>query len=110
LPARSSPRQRVEPDRARVKEVAIIDQALLASAEARKLDEHAASLQAVYPKHGLLRRKDEEVLVWPGRLVRGGDGDRPQGLSLQRYKASRDESGQLWETTLRHQMRARSCR
>jgi len=33
-----------------VKEVAIIDQALLGSAEARKLDEHAASLQAVYPK------------------------------------------------------------
>src|SRR5690606_4209837 len=33
-----------------VKEVAIIDQALLGSADARKLDEYAASLQLVYPR------------------------------------------------------------
>ena len=46
-----------------VKEVAIIDQALLGSADARKLDEYAPSLQAIYPKHGLLRRKEEEVAV-----------------------------------------------
>ena len=35
-----------------VKEVAIIDQALLGSADARKLDEYAASLQEVYPQPG----------------------------------------------------------
>ncbi len=33
-----------------VKEVAVIDQALLGSADARKLDEFAASLQLVYPR------------------------------------------------------------
>ena len=35
-----------------VKEVAIIDQALLGSADARKLDEYAASLQEVYRAAG----------------------------------------------------------
>src|SRR5262249_56460613 len=46
-----------------VKEVAIIDQALLGSAEARKLDEHAGALQDVYPKSGVLRRRDEETAI-----------------------------------------------
>src|SRR5262249_19073260 len=45
-----------------VKEVAVIDQALLGSADARKLDEFAPSLQQVYPRPtppAVLRRKDE---------------------------------------------------
>src|SRR5271170_4731392 len=47
-----------------VKEVAVLDQALLGSADARKLDEHAASLQAAYARPSppaLLKRKDEET-------------------------------------------------
>jgi len=85
-----------------VKEVAIIDQALLDSAEARKLDEHAASLQAVYPKHGLLRRKDEEVLVHgPVGLFEAVTSTGRKGLSLQRYKGLGEMNpSQLWETTL----------
>jgi DNA gyrase subunit B len=85
-----------------VKEVAIIDQALLGSAEARKLDEHAASLQAVYPKHGLLRRKDEEVLVHgPVGLFEAVTSTGRKGLSLQRYKGLGEMNpSQLWETTL----------
>jgi DNA gyrase subunit B len=85
-----------------VKEVAIIDQALLASAEARKLDEHAVSLQAVYPKHAVLRRKDEEVLVHgPVGLFEAVTSTGRKGLALQRYKGLGEMNpGQLWETTL----------
>src|SRR5262245_15340682 len=42
-----------------VKEVAVLDHALLNSADARKLDEHAAALQQTYPRPATLRRKDE---------------------------------------------------
>src|SRR5947207_755428 len=47
-----------------VKEVAIIDEALLGSADARKLDDFAASLQEVYARPGILRRKDEEKPIY----------------------------------------------
>src|SRR5271169_2774621 len=49
-----------------VKEVAAIDQALLGSADARKLDEFAPSLQKVFPRPtppAMLRRKDEETAI-----------------------------------------------
>src|SRR5581483_6425229 len=46
-----------------VKEAAVIDQALLGSADARKLDEHAASLQEIYAKPGVLRRKGEDTAI-----------------------------------------------
>ena len=44
-----------------VKEVAVIDHALLNSADARKLDEYTAVLQGAYVKPGSLRRKGEDV-------------------------------------------------
>jgi DNA gyrase subunit B len=85
-----------------VKEVAIIDQALLGSADARKLDEFAASLQEVYQRQGGLRRKDEETAIHgPVSLFEAIINAGRKGLSLQRYKGLGEMNPeQLWETTL----------
>jgi DNA gyrase subunit B len=85
-----------------VKEVAIIDQALLGSADARKLDEYAASLQEAYRRPGLFRRKDEQAQVHgPVALFDTVTNAGRKGLSLQRYKGLGEMNpGQLWETTL----------
>jgi DNA gyrase subunit B len=85
-----------------VKEVAILDQALLKSADARKLDDHAPSLQAVYKKLGQLRRKGEETPIHgPIGLIEAITAAGRKGLTLQRYKGLGEMNPeQLWETTL----------
>jgi DNA gyrase subunit B len=85
-----------------VKEVAVIDQALLGSADARRLDEHAASLQQSYERPGLLRRKGEETAIHgPVGLFEAITAAGRKGLTLQRYKGLGEMNpNQLWETTL----------
>ena len=85
-----------------VKEAAIIDDALLASADARKLDDYALKLQQAFGDPGQLRRKDSQAAIHgPVDLFEAVTDAGRKGLTLQRYKGLGEMNPeQLWETTL----------
>ena len=91
-----------------VKDVAVIDPALLGSADARKLDEFAASLQETYPRPGALRRKGDETPIYgPLDLFDAVTNAGRKGISMQRYKGLGEMNpNQLWETTLDSNVRS----
>ncbi len=70
-----------------VTEVARIDAALLASADARKLDSHAAHLAEIYGSTAELKRKDVITRVYgPRALLDAVFAQGRKGISMQRYK------------------------
>lgn len=91
-----------------VREYAMLDAALLGSAEARKLDEFAPRLQEAYPRPGILRRKDSETFVHgPVGLFEAVTDAARKGVALQRYKGLGEMNPeQLWETTLNSDVRS----
>ena len=85
-----------------VAEVETIDSALLHSADARRLDQHAKTLQDVYLHPATLSRKGVDTPIYgPRDLLEAVFAAGRKGLTMQRYKGLGEMNPeQLWETTL----------
>lgn len=85
-----------------VKEVHVLDSALINSADARKLNGFADELMQVYDGVAVLARRDElHQISGPVALLDAVYKIGRKGLVMQRYKGLGEmNADQLWETTL----------
>ncbi len=91
-----------------VRQVNVLDQALIASQEAKKLDERSASLREIYGAPArFVRKGDTLAIVGPASLFDAAMQIGRKGLQLQRYKGLGEMTAtQLWETTLDRDVRS----
>ena len=91
-----------------VREALRLDAGLLASIEARRLNEHAASLGEMFARPALfLRRADQTQVSGPVSLLDIVMAAGQKGITqMQRYKGLGEMNAeQLWETTLDREAR-----
>jgi len=91
-----------------VRQAATLDSGLLASVEARRIDEHAKPLREAFAAPAVfLRRGDETNVSGPSDLLEAVNAAGRKGLTFQRYKGLGEmNKDQLWETTLDREARS----
>ena len=91
-----------------VRQAAILDAGLIASADARRLAEHARPLaEAFSSPAAFLRRGEETTVSGPSGLLDAVNAQGRKGVAIQRYKGLGEmNKDQLWETTLDREARS----